>query len=235
LKKFEHWDDKYNKENSNEVKKTQEFVTKNNIKFFEIYNTPVGIKNRFLDNLPYIFVKKGDTLCYFIPGGLFPTTREDFIDDLNGKHTWSFFVEGIRKDGKLGVYDLREYRFLKKENKVFYLYVASNLKTEEKNKLMDKLIESNSEEEQNKIRSELDKHLYYKSELIFDFGNQTKIGDRIIPEQKRFSQLLEITDKNNKKYYKIRTNVTSLELREMNFVFDNDCNFYLIEGHEIKK
>ncbi|MDE5421611.1 hypothetical protein L3073_05290 [Ancylomarina sp. DW003] len=235
LKKFEHWNDRYNSENKIEIKKTKEFLAENNINLFEIYNAPKGVKNRFLDGLPYIIYTSIDTITYLIPGGLFPTSRENFKNNLNDNNTRAFFVNGIRKDGRIGVNSLHEFRFLRQGQKFYHLYITYNLKKEDENKLMDRLFEANTEDEYNKIKKELDRHMYYKRELIFDFEKQIKAGDIIRSEPNRFSQLLEITKTNNRKYYKVKTNITSLELREMVFTFNSNGEFYLIEGHEIRK
>jgi len=232
MKKFEHWDDNYNKEDLIEIKKSEAFLKSNELELLKIYNAPKGVINNFTDGKPFVVNKSVDTITYIIPGGLFPTSREEYIND---KEKWTYYIESIRKDGRLGIIVARYYKFLKEKNKLYYLSLASSLSIEDQEILFEKMFETESDLESDKIAKEIKSHEYYKRELIFDFNEQNEIGNIKKLDSNRYSNLIGTHMIEGVKYYRFKTNITFMNLSDREFVIDRECNFYLIEGHKFEK
>ena len=237
VKRFEHWDDRYNVKDSIEMQKSRVFLDSNNIKILEIYNLPEGIKGILSDSLPYAFRKNGDTLTYLIPGWASIKTREEFKKDiLDNEQKHPYFIEKIRGDGRIEVDTFREYKFLLEKNLLYFLWYEFTLDIEEIFKIYQRLLASESKHEKEILNNEILSHRYIEKELIFDFDKQNKIGKKLKLDSKRYSQLLDSYSRDGKEYFKFKTKITSLGYNgdDNLFIIDRDCNFYLIDGQEIK-
>lgn len=232
---MEHWNDRYNRANEKEVELSREFLHSHNQKILKVYNCEKGTEGRFIDGLPFVRVELKDTLKYWIPGGMFPTTREDYLNNvLKNKNHAMFFIESVRKDGRLGVRMFREYAFLREGKKLFYLFITSSLGEKEEMKLFDRLFEAKSKAEEEEIENKIKKHQYYKRELIFDFDRQKEAGNRLKLSGGRYSDLLHVITKKGVDYYRFKTNVTVFDLIDREFICDENSNFFLLEGHKIE-
>lgn len=232
---FEHWDDEYNKEDSKAIEKTKDFMQAHGLVINEIYSSGGKTKRKFQTGEPYLFAKNGDTLVYLIPGSLFPTLQQDYSEMFeNSIHP--YYIETIRKDGRLGIRTCREFRFLFEDGKLYYLFLTSSLGKEKDLELGQKVFETDDTVEQKRIINYLNQFLFYKKEEIFDHSKQLINGDIINYKDNRYSKLISKKKINGIEIYDIETKITILgDLCKGFFQFDNKGNIHKIYEWEVKQ
>ncbi len=227
LKKFEHWDDRYNNANAEEMAKTKQFLEKNNIEINKIINPTFGVCKYTLDSLPYIEYYSNDTLIYLMPGGMMPLNTSNLKLDENKKIKGNnnCYIEGIRKNGTISLRTPHMFSFLVKDKKLFAFVTYPSKTEKEKNEIILKIKKAETQQERDSLFKEYNNSFIVKPKLIFDLTNKNNTNDSIMIDNEKHSQIIDIYKQNGKKYYNIKLNFDPYRgRRDLYLTVDNDLN-----------
>ena len=236
-KKFEHWDDRYNKANTIEIEKTEKFLERNNIEINKIINQTFGVCKYTLDSLPYIEYYSNDTLVFLMPGGILPIEKQELELNGNGQIIGNnnCFIDGVRKDGRISLRTPHKFAFLIEEKKLYAFITSLGMSDKEKNKIIQEIKNAKTTQERDSLFKVFNSSYTTVAKLIVDLKNKNNISDTIYIDTDKISKVIDVYKKNGRKYFDIWLNFDPYRGRkDLNFTVDENLKMIKIEEFELE-